>query len=71
MKCEGVKSEEIAYCLKRSNRYKIWVYEDKVYAICKVKSLLTLQSFMNKMKTRKIRFKFLKIEKFPWWKAIW
>ena len=70
LECVEIKSEELAKYLNKLDVYKIWMYENKTYTMCKVKSLPELNSFAKRLTAQKILFTFSKIEKLPWWKLL-
>lgn len=70
IECADYDIENVAKCLESLGSYKIWVYGDKAYAVFKVKSISALRVLGRRLKSRKIQFKVLKIEKLPWWKVI-
>lgn len=71
IECADHDIENVAKCLGKLGNYKIWVYGDKAYAVFKVKSISAFRALMIRLKSRKIQFKVLRIEKLHWWKVIW
>lgn len=70
IECADYDIKNMAKCLEKLGNYKIWVYGDKAYAVFKVKSISAFRALSRGFKSRKIRFKVMKIERLPWWKVI-
>jgi hypothetical protein len=63
----NVRIEEIADCLEEFSEYKIWLYDDRVFAYFKVKSISDLKKLTEELELRRIEYKCHRIEKVESW----
>lgn len=72
LECRNTRIEKIANCLDRFGKlpfgYKIWLYDERVFAFFKVKSVSDLNELTRRLKRIKnIQFKYHRIEKVESW----
>jgi hypothetical protein len=70
LECEKVSCEKIANLLSKFRGsfpfgYKVWVYKKRVFAYFKVRCIVDLNSFNRKLRMKKIKFKYHRIERVP------
>jgi hypothetical protein len=71
LECKNAKCEKLANHLTKLKvcEYKIWEYNNIVYALIKFSSMLSLNELIRKLKQNRIEFHFSKINcVLPWWK---
>lgn len=72
LECRNTRMEKIVNCLeklsKRPSGYKLWLYDGRVFAYFKVKSVSDLKELTKRLKRIKnIEFKYHRIEKVGSW----
>ncbi len=67
LECRNTRIEKIANCLEKLSGYKIWLYDDRVFAYFKVKFISDLKDLNRRLKHRNIEFKYHRIEKVESW----
>jgi hypothetical protein len=64
----NARMEKIADCLEKLlSEYKIWRYDDRVFAYFKVKSISDLKKLTTRLKREEIEYKYHRIEKVESW----
>jgi hypothetical protein len=68
IECRNTKMEKVAGCLEKLlSQYKIWLYDDRIFAYFKTKSISDFKELTTRFKHRNIEFKFHRIEKVESW----
>ena len=68
IECINTRIEKIAYCLEKVlSGYKIWLYDDRVFAYLKLKSISDLKELNKRLKCKNIEVKYHRIEKVESW----
>lgn len=67
LECKNVRMEKVAECFERSHKlpsgYKLWLYDGRVFAYFRVRSISDLKQLTNKLKRIKnIELNFHRIE---------
>jgi len=71
LECKNVSCEKLANRLSKFRGsfpfgYKVWTYQDTVFAYFKVRCIVDLNEFTRKLrKIEKIKFKYHRIERVP------
>jgi len=74
LECKNVKIEKIANWLSKfgkSFEYKVWEYNNTIYASFKVSSLSNLDELERKLKQNRVEFRFSRINCVLSWWELW